>query len=113
MEITDLIHKYEKDYQIEASEEEMVSFNVNDKEHVIGLINEVIPIILGKSLEELDRSAQLPCGWIVEGILEESFGSNLTGMDYRDFVKEHVLRSYQRAKRTMELYSEGLKSLKK
>ncbi|WP_417910127.1 hypothetical protein [Candidatus Electronema sp. PJ] len=113
MEITDLILDYPKNYLIERTESEASAFDLNDKQQVIDLINELIPMILKKPLAELSREEQVSCGWVIEGVLECNFGYNFQENDYRDFVKECVFKSYERAKRNHDRIREGLRSLRK
>lgn len=91
--------------QIDLSEEEQLTFDINDKDQVAAFIQEAIEKIQPNS-RDVDKTKA-----IVDGMLEEDFGPNLRNIPYREFVMEHVLKNLNRATKTYNKIAEGVKKL--
>jgi hypothetical protein len=113
MNIADLILDYPKQPPFSAPTEDRESFDVNDKNQVYDLIQELMPEICGKETECSDESSKLRVAWLVELMLESDYGNNLSEVDYRELAKSYVLNNFKKAKERQDRLIKALDGLNK
>lgn len=96
---------------IDLSEEERLSFDINDEDQVAAFVQEAIETIRPNS-QDVDK-----IGVIVKGMLEEDFGPNVRKtnspeLTYREFVMAYVLNEENRNRAT-ETYNKIVKGVEK
>lgn len=111
MYVYNLTLEYPKQYPMNRSEEERMSFDVNDKVQVGAFIQDVIEKIFTSNSVEPEQDARIRIGGIVEGMLEEDFGINFDLLPYREFVMKFVLANFKRASENHERIKKGIVEL--
>lgn len=100
---------YPKNYPMSLSEEEQSAFDINDKDQAANFIGDAIQEIYKGKEEQPDRDGFVKTGLIIEGMLEESFGTNFSNLPSRDFVMDYVLKNFRKASNKHELMVKALK----